>query len=138
VAFWRLFYHLVWATKGREPLLVGDVADAVERSLRTTCKEQEVRLIAYGPMPDHLHLVLSIPPRLAVADVVGRLKGAASYVANGVKHGQDARFAWQGEYGVYSFGEKSLPDVVAYVRDQPARHAENRLWPTLEQTTDPS
>ncbi len=86
----------------------------------------------------HVHLAASIPPRLAIADFVGRLKGAASYAPNGAQHGPNARFAWRAEYGILSFGVKALPDVVAYVRNQPARHAANDLRPALERATDTS
>jgi REP-associated tyrosine transposase len=137
--YWRLFYHLIWATKDRAPLLDQAACAVVERSIRDTCEEPKVRLIAIGFMPDHVHLVMSIPPRIAIADFVGRLKGASSYAANGPTHGRcESRFAWQAEYGILSFGEKALPIVVDYVRNQPARHAANYTWPTLERTTDTS
>jgi putative transposase len=139
VSFWRLFYHVVWATKDRAPLLNEVIATTVERSVRATSEELGARLIAIGAMPDHIHLVLSIPPRLAIADVIRRLKGSSSYAANGASHGPDSPFGWQSEYGVLSFGERALPDVVAYVRNQPARHAENRLCqPSNKPPTLPS
>ena len=49
---------------------------------------------------------------------------------------REGRFSWQSEYGVLSFGERNLADVVDYVNNQPARHAENRLWRPLEPTND--
>ncbi|MDP9362853.1 MAG: IS200/IS605 family transposase [Chloroflexota bacterium] len=135
--YWRLFYHLIWATKDWAPLIDPAVEDAIERSFRAICEELGVRLFATGVVPDEVHLVVSIPPRLALADVVGRLKGASSFAVKGADHRSDgARFAWQGEYGALSFGEKSLPGVVAYVKNQTARHATNDLWPTLERFAD--
>ena len=135
--YWRLFYHLVWATKDRAPLIDEAGAAVIEASIRVTCEEPGLRLHAIGIMPDHVHVVLSIPPRLALADFIGRLKGASSYAVNGADHRpRPDRFSWQGEYGVLSFGEKALPGVVAYVRDQRARHAANKLWDALERTTD--
>ena len=82
--YWRLFYRLVWATKERRPLIDAVVATAVVRSLRATCDEPGVRVFAIGMMPDHVHVAVSIPPRLALADFVRRLKGASSYAANGL------------------------------------------------------
>ena len=135
---WRLFYHLVWATKDRAPLVDGAVATAIEASIRVTCEELGLPLHAIGMMPDHVPIALSIPPRLAIADVVGRIKGASSYAANGADHRQRPdRFSWQGEYGVLSYGEKVLLQVAAYVRNQRARHAANNVWDTLERTADP-
>jgi REP element-mobilizing transposase RayT len=126
-----LFYYLVWSTKGREPLITQAVAAVLERSVRASCDEQQVLIHAFGTMPDHVHLAASIPPALAIAKVVGRLKGAATDTINETV-AQDDHFAWQAEYGALSFGEKNLPAVVAYVTNQPARHAAGRLWPTLE------
>ena len=134
--YWRLFYHLIWANKDRAPLLDEAAVAAVKQSIRVSCEEPKVRLIPIGFMPDHVHLVPSIPPRLSIADFVGRLKGASSYAANGAP--LEARFSWQAEYGILSFGEKALPRVIDYVRNQPARHAAIAIWPTLERTTDTS
>jgi hypothetical protein len=47
-----------------------------------------------------------------------------------------ANFAWQSEYGVLSFSEKALTNVVAYVCHQPERHAEHRTWPGLERASE--
>jgi len=88
-------------------------------------------------MPDHVHLAVSIPPTLAVTDAIARLKGSASHYVN-QSMAREGRFAWQSEYGVLSFGQRNLADVVDYVNNQPARHAANRLWRPLEPTNDVS
>jgi putative transposase len=86
-------------------------------------------------MPDHAHVAVSIPPSIAISTFGGRMKGAASHLVNHT-NGPDAPepFAWQAEYGILSFGEKSLPDVVAYVETQEARHATNRLSTALDRS----
>ena len=70
-----------------------------------------------------------------IGTFVGRLKGGSSHAVNEVLV-REATFAWQGEYGVVSFGEKNLPDVVAYIQNQRERHAAQRLWDSFEQFTD--
>lgn len=132
--YWRLFYHVIWATNGRE-LLIDDAARVIEPSIRTGCRDQGGIVHAFGWMPDHLHLAVSIPPNSGIGVLVGRLKGAASHAVNDVLV-PEARFAWQAEYGVVSFGEKNLLDVVAYIQNQRERHAAQRLWDPLEQFTD--
>lgn len=136
MSYWRLFYHIVWATHDREPLIVGDVATIVVRSLREAARDLQVNVHAIGVMPDHVHIAISIPPKLAVAIVVGRLKGAASYAVNTTGATGPSTFAWQAEYGVLSFSEKALPDVTAYITNQAERHTSNHLWPSMEQYTD--
>jgi putative transposase len=134
---WRLFYHVVWATHRREPVLDDRAAEVVERAIKAACREQAVILHAVGVMPDHVHVAASIPPAVSIASVVGRWKGSASHLLNHAERdGDRPPFAWQAEYGVLSFGEKALPDVIAYLQNQPTRHAAQRLWDALGQTTD--
>jgi putative transposase len=134
---WRLFYHIVWATKGREPL-IDDAREAVIRlSIQTTCRGEKVILHAIGMMPDHVHVAASVPPGIALATLIGRLKGASAHAANAANVARTVPFAWQSEYGVFSFTEKNLPDVVAYVTNQRQRHAARDLWPTFEDLENP-
>ncbi|MGH2560043.1 MAG: IS200/IS605 family transposase [Thermomicrobiales bacterium] len=136
MAYWRLFYHLVWSTSERRQLLHGEVKGLVEGSVRTICREQKVLIHGLGIQPEHVHLVASIPPSVAISAFVGRAKGSTSHLVNQVAPLKDDRFAWQDEYGVFSFGEKFLPDVVAYVENQEERHRTQRLWEALERTSE--
>jgi putative transposase len=128
-----LFYHLVWAVKDREPLIDEERVAVIQRSFRATCHENGTVVHAIGMMPDHVHLAVSIPPRLSIAALARELKGSSSHLLNhDAKMASDGSFAWQAEYGVVSFGERSLADVVAYVSNQPQRHADRLEWPTFE------
>lgn len=88
---------------------------------------------AVGIMPEHVHVAVSIPPSLSISNVVKERKGESSLLVNrtGAEHGADT-FGWQGEYGVLSFGERSLATIVSYVENQEAHHATNDLFPTFE------
>ena len=79
---WRLFYHVGWVTRGRQPAIDEEGARTVERSIRATCHAQRAIVHAVGVMPDHVHLAVSIPLSIAVSTFVGRIKGAASYLLN--------------------------------------------------------
>src|SRR5688572_6461733 len=104
---WRLFYHLVWATHDRCPLLSTPATmQAVERSLGGICQDLQIKVHAIGTMPDHVHLACSIPPSVSVASAVKRLKGVSSHDLNQTIYSKtEIVFAWQAEYGVYSFSE---------------------------------
>jgi putative transposase len=107
--------------------------DALERSIRATGQEHHALVHAVGIMPDHVHVVISIPPSIAVSTLIGRLKGSSSHLLNNRGPMTDGvPFAWQGEYGVLSFHEKDLAGVMDYVNNQPARHAAGRLSTTME------
>src|SRR5215217_2405923 len=117
VAYWRLFYHLVWSTQRRHPQIDDETAELLRRSFRATCHDLHVIVHAIGTMPDHVHLAVSIPPTVAVTDAISRLKGSASHLVNRTMT-RDDRFSWQNEYAVLSFGERHLPSVVDYVLNQ--------------------
>lgn len=126
---WRLFYHVVWGTKRREATIDDVLADVIERSIRATCQDMQVIVHAIGFMPDHVHIAISSPPRLARATVLQRIKGESSHLLNHSARASDENwFAWQPEYGVMTFDEGSLTDVDAYVKNQRERHKMNELW----------
>ncbi|MCC6791195.1 MAG: IS200/IS605 family transposase [Thermomicrobiales bacterium] len=130
--YWSIYFHLVWSTKAREPLLIGNVAVLAERSLRANCRDHKVVVHGLAIQPDHVHLALSIPPSIAVSTLVSRLKGSSSHLIRHAQGGSSPDFAWQAEYGAHSFGAKQLHDVVHYIEHQDERHAMNRLWDKLE------
>ena len=114
--YWRLFYHVVWGTKNRLPL----IESAWEADLHAYIWGKATALgcipRAINGTPDHIHIALSIPPKLSVSTLIGQLKGASSHPIND-KYA-DSAFAWQAEYGVVSFSESSLTRVVNYVKNQ--------------------
>jgi putative transposase len=124
----------VWATKNRESLIEGDLDRVIARSIRTTLDSFTAIPHAIGMTNDHIHVAASIPPAASIAEVVARMKGASSHAVNDTLGNRT--FAWQADYGVLSFGEKALPDVIDYVNHQRERHAANRLWDTMELTAD--
>ena len=135
--YWRLHYHLVWATKDRR-LMIGDLeAETIRRSFDLTVHDLLLIPHAIGFMPDHVHIAVSIPPKIAVSEAVKRLKGAS---ANAVNHRTEEErpepFIWQRDYGALSFGDNALPRVVDYVEQQTERHAAGRIWAKLEQADD--
>jgi putative transposase len=133
VPFWQHYCHLVWGTKLREPLIDEEIVDVIRGSAQANCNEHRAKLHAIGIMADHIHIAVSIPPSLAISDFVRFVKGKSSFEINKQNRiARLARFGWQAEYGLISFGERSLTSVVAYVNNQAAHHAAHTLWPTFE------
>jgi putative transposase len=129
--YWQLFYHIVWATKNREPLLAPDVEPIVHGFLRSKAIGLEATMFALNGTADHVHMVAAIPPKLAVAKFIGQVKAVASTRFN--KSGQSGGpLFWQEEYGVFSFDGKRLPNYIAYVEKQKEHHAANTIIPILE------
>ena len=72
--------HLVWITKYRKPVLVGDVALRVRDIVRQLCAAQSVEIIRGSVSRDHIHLFVSIPPQVTISRLVQKLKGKSSHV----------------------------------------------------------
>jgi putative transposase len=137
VPFWQTYYHVVWGTKLREHLIDDARSKIIRSSLLSTALEQNAIVRALGIMPDHVHVVVSIPPRIAVADLIGRMKGVTSRRVNmATGNGADG-FSWQPEYGVFTFGHRALEDVVSYVENQREIHAKRLTRPTYERFEPP-
>ena len=77
----------------------------------------------------------TIPPKLAVAEGVRQLKGASSHYVNHQRGGEQ-KFAWQDGYGVLTLGERSMPDVVKYVKNQRQHHSAGTIIPVFERTDE--
>jgi REP element-mobilizing transposase RayT len=129
----QLFYHMVWATKDRQPLLTADVEPTVHELLRTKAIGLGATVFALNGMADHVHLVVSVPPTIALSKFIGQVKGATSTRFN--KGGYRIKLFWQEEYGVFTFDGKRLPNYIGYVQRQKEHHAEGKLFTALERTT---
>jgi putative transposase len=72
VPYWRLYYHVVWATKNREPVIDEAMIAPIVQAIERTGREPGISVFAVGVMPDHVHVFAQIPPSLVVASVIGR------------------------------------------------------------------
>ena len=68
-------YHIVWTPKYRYRILEGDVAKAVEHTIRAICEWKGIEVLELSVMKDHVDMVATIPPRVSVSEVMGILKG---------------------------------------------------------------
>ena len=124
--YWRLHYHFIWTTFERTPGLNDHLCSLVYRSVYARAKRLAVIVHQIGGTEDHVHVVASVPPKLAVAECVGQLKGASSHTANDALR-MASGFRWESGCGAVSRGERSLPSVIAYVRNQREHHAGGSL-----------
>ena len=134
---WQAYYHMVWGTKRREQIIIGQRIEQVRVSLTATALEYGATIHAIGIMPDHVHLAISIPPEIAVAELIGRMKVAARRRVNQESRHPVNEFDWDADYGVFTFGPFELQDVVSYVENQREIHDHRSTRQTFEQTETP-
>ncbi|HVM96403.1 MAG TPA: transposase, partial [Candidatus Acidoferrales bacterium] len=105
------------------PLLTRDREPLLRQILGGKASEIGAFIHAVGNTTDHVHLVVGIPPKVAVSECVRQLKGSSSHALND----PIAPFRWQEGYGALTVSDEILATVVAYVHDQKQHHAEGSL-----------
>ena len=130
--YWRLFYHFVWGTKNREPLIASEWENSLHNVIAAKVTKLGAFVYAVGGTEDHIHLVTSVPPKIALSTFIGQVKGNSSHFVNHELN-VDIYFAWQAEYGVVSFGGKRLDMVVQYAKNQREHHTKGTTIAMLEQ-----
>ena len=118
---WECQYHIVFIPKFRRKKLYGMVKDDVRDIIKTLCSYKKVEIIAGAVCADHVHLCVSIPPKLSISDFVGYLKGKSALMIFD-KHPElgskwDRSF-WARGYYVATVGNVNEETVKEYIRRQ--------------------
>ncbi len=118
---WKCQYHIVFIPKYRRKTLYGKVKDEVREILKTLCEYKKVEIIGGAVKSYHVHLCVSIPPKLAISDFMGYLKGKSAlqifdkHPDMGTKW--DRSF-WARGYYVASVGDLNEEAVQKYILEQ--------------------
>jgi len=135
--YWRLFYHIVFATRNREPVIGVDIEPYLWGYIAEKGRALGAIIYTVNGMEDHVHIVAAIPPKLSVAVFIGEVKGAsAHYINHHASIRMESPLVWQRGYGVLSFGERYLPRVVEYVEKQKEHHRKGTIIAVLERAEE--
>ena len=77
-AVYDIKYHLVWITKYRKPVIRGEIGKRLRELIRQTCATLDVQIEKGHIAPDHVHLLVSVPPNVSVSELMQRVKGRSS------------------------------------------------------------
>ena len=118
---WRCQYHIVFAPKYRRQEIYGWIKADVGKILRCLCEMKGIEIIEAELCPDHVHMLVSIPPKYSVAQVAGYLKGKSALMifdryAN-LKYKYGNRHFWCRGYFVDTVG-RNRTAVAEYIRNQ--------------------
>lgn len=124
--------HITWHTKNNQPLITSPIEQPLYKFLTDKIRNTpETFFHAIGGISDHIHVAVSIPPTLQIAEWIGQLKGASSHFINKEIANQKV-LEWQNGYGIVSFGSKDLKWVVNYVENQKEHHQQSKTFARLE------
>ena len=118
---WRCKYHLVFAPKYRRRIIYGETKREIGKILRKLCEQKHVEIIEAEMCPDHVHMLVSIPPDISVSSFVGYLKGKSSLMifdkyAN-LKYKYGNRHFWCRGYYADTVG-KNEKMIAEYIQNQ--------------------
>jgi putative transposase len=117
------FIHLVFVTKYRRNVFTKEMLDDMKVIFSETCKQMDGELIEFGGEDDHVHLLISSPPKTALSNIVGKLKGKSSYILRNkyweqIKTKLWGKHLWSPSYCAVSCGGAPLDIVKTYVETQ--------------------
>jgi putative transposase len=128
---WECKYHVVIVPKYRRKTLFGRVRKRVGKVFQQLCRQKDIGLVEGHVMLDHVHMVLSIPPKYSVAMVVGYLKGKSAIQihreALNVKQGFTGKHFWSRGYCVSTVGLDEQM-IRAYIRNQEELDRQEELF----------
>lgn len=136
---WECKYHIVFAPKFRRKVAYGQIKQDIANILSTLCKRKGVEIIEAEVCPDHIHMLVRIPPSMSVSSFVGYLKGKSTLMiferhAN-LKYKYGNRHFWCRGYYVDTVG-KNAKKIEEYIKNQLKEDLEYDQM-TLKEYIDP-
>jgi len=132
---WHCQYHIVWVPKYRHRILTGPVSHEVGNCIRAFSQQMSVEIVEMNIQPDHVHLLVMIPPKISVSDYCGIVKGrSAIRVFNKFKELKKRPYwgnhFWTKGYCVDTVGLDSeiIRKYVKYQETQERRHEQRSLF----------
>ena len=136
---WECKYHIVFAPKYRRKIIFGKIRQDIGQMLRKLCDYKGIEIIEAESGVDHIHMLLSIPPKYSVAQIMGYLKGKSSLMifekyAN-LKYKYGNRHFWCRGYYVSTVGANKKA-IQEYIRNQLQEdYAEDQM--SIKEYVDP-
>jgi REP element-mobilizing transposase RayT len=116
-----LHYHIIFSTKNRERWITPDVEPRLWAYLSGIARDNKIQTLKIGGTADHVHLVLGLPPTLALSKAVQLLKGGSSKWIHET-FPVLRQFGWQDGYGAFTVSKSHLAEVIHYVETQREHH----------------
>jgi len=117
----QIYYHIVFATKDREPALSSDHRDGLFRYIWGILKNKDCHLYRINGVEDHLHIFTGLHPSVCLADLVKAVKIGT---ANWIKENKffPAFRHWQDGYGAFTISHEDKDAVIEYIKNQEEHH----------------
>jgi putative transposase len=119
--FTQLYVHVVFSVKGRQSLIQSVWKSELYKYICGVVNGNEQKVYAIGGVADHIHILLSIKPNIALSDLVRDIKANSSKWIN-EKQYVIGKFKWQEGFGAFSIAHSYLDNVISYINNQEQHH----------------
>lgn len=122
----QIYIHVVFSVKGRQNLIQKKWKDELFKYISGIAKGKQQKVYAIGGVEDHIHILLSIKPNIALSDLVREIKSNSSKWIN-EKSLVMGRFEWQAGFGAFSCSHSQLESVIVYINNQEEHHTKKNF-----------
>ena len=130
-SIYDLKYHIIFCTKYRYRVLTGEVGSRARELIREICNANYVDIVSGSISPDHVHLLLSIPPGVAISKMLQYLKSKSSRKLlmefSHLRKRYWGQHLWARGYFAVTVGNVNEADIQKYLEEQEARHKEDNF-----------
>ncbi len=117
----KIYVHLIFSTKGREPILAADIRAKLHSYMGGILRDLDSPAMEINSVADHLHILFMLSRTRALSDVVSQIKrGTSAWLKTQNK--VYSKFHWQNGYGAFSVSQSAVDQVREYIRGQSEHH----------------
>ena len=117
----KVYLHTIFSTKHREPLILSEVEPNLYGYLGGIIKKLNAHPLAINGMPDHIHILSTLPRTVAISKFLEEIKKSSSKWIKG-EHPKMKSFSWQAGYGTFSVSSSKVEVVRRYIENQKSHH----------------
>jgi putative transposase len=117
----QIYIQIVFAVKRRQNLIQKKWKDELHKYICGIINGKEQKVYAIGSVSDHIHILVSIKPNIAISDLVRDIKANSSKWINENEFVR-GKFQWQEGFGAFSYAQSQLDNVIAYINNQEKHH----------------
>ena len=120
--FTQIYIQTVFAVQWRQALSPKEHKEELHKYITGIIQNHDHKLIAINSMPDHIHILIGLRPRMAISELVQKVKADSTNFINR-KRWVLGRFSWQEGFGAFSYGHSQLGSIIRYIENQEKHHA---------------
>ena len=132
MSYLKIWVHLVWSTKNRQPLLSREIRSILFPHIKKNAQQKGIYIDFINGHTDHIHLLISLNKEQSIGSIVQLIKGESSYWINQQKLTTE-KFRWQDQYFAVSVSESGINKVRDYIKNQEEHHKKKTFLQEYEE-----